>query len=142
MTSHRLSGQALLEMALVAPILVTLLIGFFSVGQILLAHYALRDMAYAGARVAAFTAGDANATHQFVTQMAQQHGMPVTFFNVKASVRCLRNNRPIHDRCRRFDDLRVDVIGDVEIVTIGLLPFRPIIRLETTVQTIVERDQP
>ncbi|RMD75659.1 MAG: pilus assembly protein [Chloroflexi bacterium] len=131
----RKKGQTLIEMALALPILLTLVVGLFSVGQLLLTHYAVNQAARAAAHQAALTGGDRTATETAARQ-ALAGSAWVTPSNSEVVIACPR--RP----CRRYDPITVEVRYRAALwIPIALLPFGDELVVRASATRAAERDQ-
>ncbi|WP_322494353.1 TadE family protein [Chloroflexus sp.] len=132
--AHR-RGQTLIEMALALPILLTLVVGLFSVGQILLTHYAVSQAARAAAHQAALTGGNRTVTETAARQaLAGSLGIEPTASEVVIS--CPRQP------CRRYDPITVEVRYRAALwAPVALLPFGDEIVVRARATRAAERDQ-
>lgn len=132
--SHQ-PGQTLIEMTLVLPILLMLVMGLFSVGQLLLTHYAVNQAARVAAHQAALTGGDRLATEMAARQsLSDSLGIDPTSSEVV--ITCAR--RP----CRRYDPITVEVRYHAPLwVPTVLLPFGNEIVVRASATRAAERDQ-
>ncbi|MCX7861202.1 MAG: pilus assembly protein [Chloroflexus sp.] len=135
MRNTRQRGQTLIEMALALPILLALVIGLFSVGQILLTHYAVSQAARAAAHQAALTGGNRTVTETAARQaLAGSLGIEPTGSEVVIS--CPRQP------CRRYDPITVEVRYRAALwAPVALLPFGDEIVVRASATRAAERDQ-
>lgn len=135
MRTTRQRGQTLIEMALALPILLALVIGLFSVGQILLTHYAVSQAARAAAHQAALTGGNRTVTETAARQaLVGSLGIEPTGSEVVIS--CPRQP------CRRYDPITVEVRYRAALwAPVALLPFGDEIVVRASATRAAERDQ-
>lgn len=95
-------GQALIEFTLVLGILLMLVLGLVSVGQILLANYTLSQAVRAAAHQAAIAGGDAEAAYS-AARSAIEGGLGVDYAGAEIAVSCAAP-------CRRYDPVTVTII--------------------------------
>jgi len=128
-------GQTLIEMALALPVLLTLVIGLFSVGQLLLTHYAVNQAARVAAHQAALTGGN-RAITETAARQALTGSLGIDPTSSEVVISCPR--RP----CRRYDPITVEVRYRVSIwAPTTLLPFGNEIVVRASATRAAERDQ-
>ncbi len=98
----RSPGQALIEFTLVLGLLLLLVLGLISVGQILLANYTLSQAVRAAAHQAAIAGGDAEAAQQ-AARSAIEGGLGVDYAGAEVTVSCATP-------CRRYDPVTVSIV--------------------------------
>lgn len=98
----RSPGQALIEFTLVLGLLLLLVLGLISVGQILLANYTLSQAVRAAAHQAAIAGGDAEAA-QHAARSAIEGGLGVDEAGAEITVSCAAP-------CRRYDPVTVSIV--------------------------------
>jgi hypothetical protein len=96
-------GQALVEFTLVLGLFLLLILGLISVGQLLLANYAVNQAARAGAHQAAISGGAAAPARLAVEQVLNA-GVGTSVSRANVTVAC--TTAP----CRRYDPIRVEVV--------------------------------
>ncbi|ABY34143.1 MAG TPA: pilus assembly protein [Chloroflexus aurantiacus] len=135
MKRYRTPGQTLIEMALALPILLTLVIGLFTVGQILLIHYAVNQAVRAAVHQAALTGGDRAAT-ELAARQALHGSLGIDVAASEVVISCPR--RP----CRRYDPITVEVRYRASLwATTALLPFSEDLVVRASATRAAERDQ-
>ncbi|MBO9338381.1 pilus assembly protein [Chloroflexus sp. MS-CIW-1] len=135
MHHHRSSGQTLIEMALALPILLTLVIGLFTVGQIILTHYAVNKAVRAAVHQAALTGGNRTAT-ETAAYRELNGSLGIDPKTGEVLISC--PNRP----CRRYDPITVEIRYRVALWTpTALLPFGDEIVVRASATRAAERDQ-
>jgi Flp pilus assembly protein TadG len=95
-------GQALVEMAVVLPILLLLFLGLIAFGQLLLANYTVNQAARAGAHQAALSGGDADVARLAASQVIAG-GVGMRPSSATVTVHCAKQP------CRRYDAITVAV---------------------------------
>lgn len=101
-TSRRERGQAIVELIVVLPVLLMLLLGMVSLGQLLLANYTVNQAARAAAHQAAIAGGEPEAAYSAAESVIDS-GVGTSFANATVRVACER------EPCRRYDPITVDV---------------------------------
>jgi Flp pilus assembly protein TadG len=95
-------GQAMIEMALVLPILLLLLLGLVAIGQLLLANYTVNQAARAAAHQAALSGGD-SAVAELAAAQVITGGVGMQTNAATTTVTCAKQP------CRRYDAITVAV---------------------------------
>jgi Flp pilus assembly protein TadG len=103
--ARRQRGQALVEFTLVLGLFLTLLLGLVSVGQLLLANYAVSQAARAGAHQAAIEGGASGPATLAVAQVLGA-GVGTDVSRSEVTVACDRSG----STCRRYDPVTVQVV--------------------------------
>lgn len=98
----RRRAQALAELAIVLPVLLILIFGLVSVGQILLANHTISQAARAAAHQAAINGGDAEPAYSAAEQVIDS-GVGTDYASARVSVACA-------SPCRRYAAVTVSII--------------------------------
>jgi Flp pilus assembly protein TadG len=99
---RRRTGQALVELTLVLPILMLVVLGLVSVGQLLLANYTVNQAARAAAHQAALSGGTASVASNTAKQVIDS-GIGMHSGNAQITTQCTRNP------CRRYAAVTVQI---------------------------------
>ena len=132
-------GQALVEFALVFPLLMLLVFALIDLGRVVYAHNAMAEAAREGARWGSVQARAANDL-EGIADHAVAHATGVS--GVTAVAYCLRIG-DIVEECAQNDTLEVEVLTSLDLLTpfvaqlmnaAGLNPFE----LSSTAQVLVQ----
>ncbi len=128
-------GQSLVEMALALPVLLTLVVGLFTTGQLIITQYAVSQAARAAAHQAAITGGNRTATVS-AAQQALVGSLGIEPINSEVLISCPRQP------CRRYDPITVEVRYRAALwMPVALLPFGDTVLVRASATRAAERDQ-
>jgi hypothetical protein len=99
---QRARGQALVETLMVIPLLLLMLLGLITVGQLLLANYTVTQAARAAAHQAALSGGDDQVANQTAADVLDG-GVGTRADDAAILVACA------HSPCRRYDPITVSI---------------------------------
>ena len=131
--ANRRRGQALIELMVALPVLLMLVLGMVSIGQLLLANYAVNQAARAAAHQAAIAGGAPEAAHSAAANVLDA-GVGTSAEQAEVAISCAR--KP----CRRYDPIAVRVVyrGDFWA---PLPPLFTSFAVEAAATRAAERDQ-
>lgn len=136
------SGAALVELALVTPLLLLLAFGIIDLGRALYTHVTIQEAAQEGALYASFAPGDQTATVQRVLESVQNPALvadevTVTCFPVLISDPADPGFDPLD-----FPDVSVRVFHDLDLITPIASWFGGSITLASEVTATVYSEDP
>jgi Flp pilus assembly protein TadG len=130
--SQRRTGQALVELVIVLPVLLLVILGLVSVGQLLLANYTINQAARAAAHQAALAGGTPAAAYATAADVIDS-GVGTRAQDAQITAACDRTP------CRRYDAVTVQIIYTGAFWT--PLPGFNTFQISASATRAAERDQ-
>lgn len=129
-------GQALTEMALVLPVMLSVIIAALTVGQLLLSSMTVQHALRAAVQQAALSGGDRFSTEQ-AARAVLAGGIGMQQGSATLNISCAVTP------CRRYDEVTVGLrYTDRYWLPIGIFALNEEYVLEGQATRLVERDQP